>query len=102
MATYDELLTASQNEVFLRKIRVACVIAAETARTELNTVPNHVNRLAWAKAVFTNPEATARQMVWAVLAQNKGAAIGAITGASDATVQNAVDSAIDVFATAVI
>lgn len=98
MATYAEILTASSNDVLRQKVRVACVIAAEKIRTELTSVLNHTNRMAWSKAVFANPEAEGNRMVWAVLAQNASATLAAITGASDATVQNAVDAAVDVFA----
>lgn len=99
MATYDELLTASNDDGLRRKIRVAVVIAAETIRTEIDAVPNHANRYAWAKAVFEAPEVYAQRMVMAVLAQNKSATLAQITGASDATVQAAVDAAVNVFAT---
>ncbi|MEO8753124.1 MAG: hypothetical protein ABI624_10640 [Casimicrobiaceae bacterium] len=98
MATYAELLTASGNDMLRQKVRVASVIAAETVRSESNATPNHANRLIWAKAVFANPEAEGVRMIWAVLAQNKSATLAAITGASDATVQTAVDAAVDVFA----
>jgi hypothetical protein len=98
MATYAELLTASSNDTLRQKVRVACVIAAEKVRSELTSVGNHAQRMAWAKAVFANPEAEGNRMVWAVLAQNAAATLAQITGASDATVQNAVDAAVDVFA----
>ena len=98
MATYAELLQASESATLNNKVRVACIIAAETVRTELATVTGHDKRLAWAKSVFSNPEAEARRMLWAVLAQNKAATLAAITGASDASVQSAVDAAVDVFA----
>lgn len=99
MATYAELLTASNNETLINKIRVAVVIAAEIVRTELDTVPNHVNRLIWAKQVFITPDREAQRMVWAVLAQNRAATLAQIVGADDATVQGAVNAAVDVFAT---
>lgn len=98
MATYAELLLASENETLRNKIKVANVIAAEVVRTEANGTPNHDNRMVWAKTVFTDPEGTARRMVWAVLAQNSTATLAQITGASDATVQSAVNAAVDVFA----
>lgn len=99
MATYAELLTiATTSDVFRQKVRVACVIAAEAVRTELGTVTNHALRLVWAKAVFANPEAEGNRMVWAVLAQNAAFTAAQLTGASDATVLNAVMTAIDVFA----
>jgi hypothetical protein len=99
MATYDELLQASEHEGLKRKMRVAVVVAAETIRNELGTVPNHAARLVWAKQCFQNPDAAARDMMWPVLAQNKAATLAAITGADDAAVQTAVNAAVDVFAT---
>lgn len=99
MATYAELLKASTNEIIINKIRVAVVIAAELVRTEADTTPKHAERLAWAKNVYANPDGEAQRMVWAVLAQNKDATLTAIEGASDATVQSAVNAAINVFAT---
>lgn len=101
MATYAELLTASENSTLNQKIRVACIIAAEAIRTESGATTNHANRLIWAKAVFANPAAEAQRMLWAVLAQNKDATLAAITGATDAAVQTAVNAAVDVFATGV-
>lgn len=98
MATYSELLGASSNDVLRQKVRVACVIAAEKVRVEVSTATNHANRIAWAKAVYANPEVEGNRMVWAVLAQNATATLAAIIGASDATVQTAVDAAVDVFA----
>lgn len=101
MATYDELLLASEDAGLNNKIRVACFIAAESVRTEVNTTTNHTNRMLWAKRVFENPESEAKRMIWAVLAQNKTATLAQIVGAADATVQSAVAAAIDVFANGV-
>lgn len=98
MATYAELLGASANDALRQKVRVACVIAAEKVRTEGSGVTNHAARMVWAKAVYANPEAEGIRMVWAVLAQNSAATAAAIIGAADATVQTAVDAAVDVFA----
>lgn len=100
MATYAELLSIAGGAQSLKdKIRVACVIAAEQIRTEDVGVANHANRLVWAKSVFENPSVQVERMLWAVLAQNKTLTTAQITGASDAAVQSAVDSAVNVFAT---
>ena len=98
MATYAELITASNNATLKDKIRVACVVAAETVRTELDTVPNHANRLLWAKRVFNRPLDAAEDMLWVVLAQNRANTLAQITGATDTQVQNNVDAAVNVFA----
>lgn len=99
MATYDELLLAAEDPGLNKRVRVACVIAADTVCSEQVATTNHVNRMIWAKSVFQNPVAEASRMLWAVLAQNKGATLAAITGATDATIQTAVAAAVDRFAT---
>jgi hypothetical protein len=101
MATYDELLLAAEDPGLNKRVRVACVIAADAICNELATATNHANRMLWAKSVFQNPTAEAQRMLWAVLAQNKGATLAAIKGADDATVQAAVNTAVDRFATGV-
>jgi hypothetical protein len=101
MATYDELLLAAEDSGLNKRIRVACVIAADAICNELTSVTNHPNRMLWAKSVFQNPVAESQRMLWAVLAQNKSATLVSITGASDAVVQTAVNLAVDRFATGV-
>ena len=98
MATYDELLTANGNTALLNKVRVAVVVAATTIMTEDTQTAKHAERLKWAKEVFANPALAATQMMWPVLAQNKAFPLSSITGADDATVQGAVDAAVNVFA----
>lgn len=98
MATYAELLTAYSHPGLRNQVRVAVVIAAEAVRTEAGATSNHANRLIWAKGVYANPDAESVRMMWAVLAQNAAATYIAITTATDASVQTAVNNAIDVFA----
>lgn len=101
MATYAELLTiatTASGAALKDKIKVAAIIACDTIRSEADTVPNHANRLIWAKATLQDPGRAAEQLTWAVLAQNAGATVAQITGASDATVQTAVNSAVNLLA----
>jgi len=98
MATYAELYGLRNNSELRNKVVTACIIAAETVMNELDTVPNHANRLLWAKAVFANPNAEADRMFMAVLAANKDQDSGTIQGASDSAIQANVDSHIDLFA----
>jgi nucleoid-associated protein YgaU len=98
MATYAELLTAFEDAELRKKIRVAVVVAAEIVRTEASGGANSANRRKWAKEVFLNPTASIDAIVWAVLAANRTAPLAAILAASDATVQTAVNAAVDVFA----
>jgi hypothetical protein len=99
MATYDELLSAAGDTGLLNKVRMACVVAATTIMTESDSVSNHANRLLWAKSVFDDTASAGAKMMWPVLAQNKAFTSAQITGADDATVQSAVDAAVNVFAT---
>lgn len=59
---------------------------------------NHANRMLWAREVFKNPDVVARQMMTAVLAQNRAFTSAQITGATDAAVQTAVNNAINLLA----
>ena len=98
MATYAELLTLSTNETLIKKIKVAVVVAAEMVRTENIATDKHAERMLWAKKVYENPDLEAQRMVWAVLA-HKDVAASVIQTADDATVQAAVNNAVNVFAT---
>ena len=105
MATYPELLSMLAHDGLFNKIRVACWVAADTIRAEDAGTPNHTNRVAWAKSVFADTDTVARQMVAAVLAQNRAQSLSLIlgaandqTGASDAALQSVVDAAVNLFA----
>ena len=98
MATYTELEELRTNDGLFSKVRVATWIAAETVRVEGISVPNHDERLVWAKDVFERPDIRAQQMFYAVLATNKDTSKTAIENASDEAIQTAVDDAIDLFA----
>jgi len=98
MATYSELHGLFGKSNLRYQIEVACLIAAETIRNELDTVPNHDNRLIWAKRAFTSPRAVASEMLMALLAANKDVTVANIIGASDEQIQTKVDAAVDIFA----
>lgn len=101
MATYAELLTiasTSSGEALRNRIRVGVVVAADVIRAEAPGTANHANRLIWARQALNNPDAEAQRMLWAVLAQNRAFTVAQITGADDATVQTAVNAAVDLLA----
>ena len=98
MATYTELNNESLDGNLYIKVKVACFIAASAVTAESSTTANHSNRMLWAKQVYESPDREATRMLWAVLAANSGAALSAIQAATDAQVQTAVSSNIDVFA----
>lgn len=98
MATYTELFNVRNDSALKNRVSVACVVAAEAIRVEDGATLNNANRLVWAATVMRNPQAEGARMLWALLAANKDVAVGAITGADDATIQSAVDNAVDLFA----
>ena len=98
MATYLELHQLNSDSDLQDKVRVASVIAADTIRSDGAPPANQAARLAWAANVLRNPVSEAERMLWAVLAANKSSSVAEIQGASDANIQTAVDSAVDLFA----
>ena len=98
MATYEELYALHRdNDDLLHKIAVATWIAADTIRQEVDTTPNHTQRVVWASEVLSGAR-PAQQMFNAVLAQNVGATVTQIQNSTDAAIQTAVDAAVDLVA----
>jgi hypothetical protein len=98
MATLYEIWTLLEDPALRQKVSAACLIAAEAIRTESDQTANHANRLKWAKATLQSPVQAGQQMLRAVLAANVSATLAQITGASDATIQTAVNNAVNIFA----
>lgn len=98
MATYDELKDAMENASLQTRMRIAVLVAADIIRVESSAVTNHAARLVWAKAAFQDPIGTAESMLRAVVIQNRAFTAAQITGATDATLQTAVNAAVDIFA----
>jgi hypothetical protein len=95
MATYAELVIASNNSALMTRIAVACAVAADKIRLEADTTPNHAARVLWAREAFSDTGQAAKNILWSVLAQNRSATLAQIVSADDAAVQTAVDAAVD-------
>ena len=98
MATYLELYELRNDSDLQDRITVAVVIAAEGVRTDISPPVNQTAREVWATKVFHNPRLQGFRMLWAVLGSNSGVSVAQITGSTDTVLQNAVESAIDIFA----
>lgn len=98
MATLAELWTLLEDPNLKQKVSSACLVAAEAVRVEDSGTANHTNRLKWAKGVLRDPVQAGDDMLKAVLATNSSASLTTITEASDSTIQNAVNAAINIFA----
>ena len=99
MATHKELFSLWHESELRNLVTVAVVVAAEEVWIEDSGTPNHANRLLWAKATLESPASVAGAMFRLVLAVNKDATKEAILDASDASIQSAVNAAVDMFAT---
>lgn len=101
MATNTELYGLKNDSTLRNRVEMECIIAAETVMNEVDTTPNHANRLIWAASVFANSAAEAGRMFMAVLAANAEHTVEQIQGASDEAIQANVDAHVDLFATGV-
>jgi hypothetical protein len=99
MAIYSELYDIQNNDKLLHQTQIAIVVAAEAIRTDAAPPTNHAQRLVWAKEAFQDPKSKVSAMLWAMIAANNAADLVDITGATDATVQAAVNNAVNVLAT---
>ena len=99
MATYSELYGLWHESDLKNKVAVAVVVAAETIQDEVDTTPNHANRLIWAREALESTASKTDPMYRIILAENKDMTVAQILGASDTAIQNAVDGAVDLFAT---
>lgn len=98
MAEYVELYDLWNESELRNRVTVAVVVAAEAIWGEVDTTPNHANRLLWARATLESPVLVASAMFRFVLAANKGATPETILGAPDATIQSAIDGVVNLFA----
>jgi len=95
MATYQELHAlrgAATTEPLKQKIAVAIAIKAN-AITKLGS-PTAAQK-AWAVSALADPGKDIATVLNYILAEYSAQATGAITGASDANVQTAVNAAVD-------
>lgn len=95
MASYSELFELRNSAPLLNKIAAAVAVAADGIRADAQAT---TEQKAWARQAFMSPEAEAQKIIWAVLAAHRDATVQQITGADDATVQQAVDAVIPLFA----
>lgn len=95
MATYIELHAlrgAAGADVLQQKIAVAICIKANALAKSATPTAAQVD---WAKSALANPDAYVGLVLNYILADYKAVTVSAITGASDASVQTAVDAAVD-------
>lgn len=87
MATYEELRAEFTDDALRMRVEVATLIAANNLLA--GGLPDDQK---WAAAVFNSPTVEGRKAFLAVLAENSGASITQIQGATDAAIQTNVDA----------
>ena len=92
MATYTELFDLKNNNDLLNKMFVAVV---KKAQLLLDGATPTATEVAWASETLNNPRAVSEKIYMYVLAANSAASVATITGASDATIQSSVNTAVD-------
>ncbi len=88
--------TIGEND-FWKQVAGSCITAAMEIAEESPATPNHANRILWAVSVRDNAKAMAKSMLVKVL-QDAAIAVD-VEAATDAMVQSAVDSLVDIYAT---
>lgn len=91
MASFIELADLSANQDLRRKVRVACVIAAQA---QLAANPGTAAGRKWALEVISDPQVWGNRVLLSVLAANVAATSAQIIAATDATIQNAVNAVV--------
>lgn len=102
MATLAQLATLygrESNDVneLVDKIMAAVLIKAEAVRAETPQPTDYLNRLAWVREAFIDPRKAANNIYGAILAASAEFTPVQITGASDVSIQSAVDVAVESF-----
>lgn len=95
MATYLELKQLSEDATLIEKLTTAVAITAYNIGQEPLVEPVSEGRRRWAKEALINPSLTASKIIWLLLAENKNATVAQIQAVTDATLQTAVDNAVD-------
>jgi hypothetical protein len=95
MATLAEQRQAAETPSLNVQVRQACIVSAQKIIDEASTVANHANRILWAKRVIGAPDSVVPEMMAYVIAKNNTLTLVQIQTASDASVQTAVDGAVD-------
>lgn len=96
MATYLELYDIVKDVVATTDLHRRVVVAtAVKASLILDEATPSQTRKDWALKALQNPEAAAEPLFHYALADNSGASQAAILAADDATIQSAVNAAVD-------
>lgn len=99
MATYLELHELHSDADLRARVEVAVVDVADGIIDEIDTTPNHTNRLLWSKEALYNAKLVADRMYPAVLVSSKSKTVAEIQALTDANIRNKIGRLIDLFAT---
>lgn len=92
MATYAELYDLQSSDALRNRVAVAVVVKSQIL---LDLASPTAAQVAWAKAALSNPGQAAAVLLRYVLAANKALTVAQINAATDAAIQNNVNTAAD-------
>ena len=99
MATYEELFGLIGTESAVKnKVKVALLVAAKAICDEADTVPNHTQRIVWAREVLSGVDSMANRAFPILIITFKALEVSAIQAAADTAVQLAVDANVNFLA----
>ena len=99
MATYTELFTLASDATLKQKVQVAMFVTAlEIIAEDPKTVPFNEERRRWATRVLRDADTNSRDMLQAVLADNRAATVAQINAATDDAIKTSVGKMVNLFA----
>jgi len=95
MATLEELSSLYNEGTLIKKISAALIIKANDILVNIAT--STPEQKAWAARAFASPHQEAHRVLKVVLADNASASVAQIKSASDVSIQNNVNDAVQLF-----
>jgi len=96
MASYEDVRDLFADDALLNKTEVAVIVAADAITQNLAT--ETTERVAWAQRAVTSPREEAKKCLRRILGKNNAQTVANILGASDSSIQTAVDETVDLLA----
>lgn len=98
MATVSEIKALYNDSALQDAVEVEVIQAALDIIDEDGATVNHANRVIWAKEALSNPRQTMKNVLPAIIVQNRTLTTAQISGASAAAILSAVNAVVNTFA----
>lgn len=99
MALYKDLPLVLEDGIFINRVRIACLVAANLIqKNPVSDAEAQKARMAWARSAFASPVGVADQVARYVVSEFNMLTVAGIQGADDASLQAAVNTAVGILA----